>query len=203
MRNHHQRPREFPRTNLWAKRQSACSAAKTLVFAGHTDVVLPLAPPTSGAATPSRPPMPTACCTGAVASDMKTSLAAMVVACEEFLAATPEPAFNIALLTSDEEGPANDGTVVVCQALTARGEKLDWCVVGEPTSVERTGRHDQEWPPGHHELWQAHGQRHTRPHCLPAPGTQPHPHAQPGAWPSWWEWNGTGAMTFFRPPPGR
>jgi succinyl-diaminopimelate desuccinylase len=64
----------------------------------------------------------------------------MVVSIEEFLAAQPDPAFNIALIfTSDEEGPAVDGTVKVCEALKARGEKLDWCIVGEPTSVERTG----------------------------------------------------------------
>ena len=64
----------------------------------------------------------------------------MVVACEEFLAATAQPAIDIAfLLTSDEEGPANDGTVVVCRELQRRGERLDWCIVGEPTSVERTG----------------------------------------------------------------
>jgi succinyl-diaminopimelate desuccinylase len=71
---------------------------------------------------------------------MKTSLAAFVVATEEFIAANPNPQINIAmLLTSDEEGPANDGTVVVCNALKARGEVLDYCIVGEPTSVERTG----------------------------------------------------------------
>ena len=64
----------------------------------------------------------------------------MVVACEEFLAAHPDPRVSIAfLLTSDEEGPAVDGTVKVCEALTARGERLDWCIVGEPTAVERTG----------------------------------------------------------------
>jgi succinyl-diaminopimelate desuccinylase len=64
----------------------------------------------------------------------------MVVAFEEFAAACKDPAINIAfLLTSDEEGPAVDGTVKVCQALTARGQKLDWCIVGEPTSVQRTG----------------------------------------------------------------
>jgi len=63
-----------------------------------------------------------------------------VVACEEFAAAQPSASINIAfLLTSDEEGPALDGTVKVCEALTARGETLDWCIVGEPTSVERTG----------------------------------------------------------------
>ena len=77
---------------------------------------------------------------GRGAADMKTSLAAFVVAIEEFLAETPSPALSIALLlTSDEEGPANDGTVVVCNALKARGETLDYCIVGEPTSVERTG----------------------------------------------------------------
>lgn len=71
---------------------------------------------------------------------MKASLAAMVVACEEFLAAHADPAIDIAfLLTSDEEGPAVDGTVEVCRRLQARGERLDWCIVGEPTSVERTG----------------------------------------------------------------
>jgi succinyl-diaminopimelate desuccinylase len=77
---------------------------------------------------------------GRGASDMKASLAAMVVACEEFLATHPQPGIDIAfLLTSDEEGPANDGTVIVCDALQRRGERLDWCIVGEPTSVERTG----------------------------------------------------------------
>jgi succinyl-diaminopimelate desuccinylase len=71
---------------------------------------------------------------------MKTSIAAFVVAAEEFLAAQPEAPLNIALLlTSDEEGPAVDGTVKVMQRLRDRGETLDYCVVGEPTSVEATG----------------------------------------------------------------
>lgn len=71
---------------------------------------------------------------------MKTSIAAMVVAVEEFLAANPKPNLSIAfLLTSDEEGPANDGTVVVCKQLQERGEQLDYCIVGEPTSVDRLG----------------------------------------------------------------
>jgi succinyl-diaminopimelate desuccinylase len=62
------------------------------------------------------------------------------VASEEFLAANPAPRISIAfLLTSDEEGPAVDGTIKVCEALKARGERLDWCIVGEPTSVDRTG----------------------------------------------------------------
>jgi succinyl-diaminopimelate desuccinylase len=71
---------------------------------------------------------------------MKTSIAAFTVAVEEFLAAHPDPSLGIAfLLTSDEEGPSVDGTVVVCEQLQARGERLDYCIVGEPTSVERLG----------------------------------------------------------------
>jgi succinyl-diaminopimelate desuccinylase len=71
---------------------------------------------------------------------MKTSIAAMVVAVELFLATHPDPALSIAfLLTSDEEGPAIDGTVVVCNQLKARGEVLDYCIVGEPTSVSQLG----------------------------------------------------------------
>jgi succinyl-diaminopimelate desuccinylase len=77
---------------------------------------------------------------GRGAADMKGSIAAMVVACEEVLAANPDPPVSIGfLLTSDEEGPAVDGTVKVCEKLTTRGERLDWCIVGEPTSVSRTG----------------------------------------------------------------
>ncbi|MDB5945516.1 MAG: succinyl-diaminopimelate desuccinylase, partial [Ramlibacter sp.] len=77
---------------------------------------------------------------GRGAADMKTSIAAFVVAAEEFLKAQPEPKLSIALLiTSDEEGPGVDGTVVVCEQLKARGERLDYCIVGEPTSVERLG----------------------------------------------------------------
>jgi succinyl-diaminopimelate desuccinylase len=77
---------------------------------------------------------------GRGAADLKSPLAAMVVACEEFLAAQSDPRLSIAfLLTSDEEGPAVDGTVTVCSVLEARGERLDWCVVGEPTAAERTG----------------------------------------------------------------
>jgi succinyl-diaminopimelate desuccinylase len=77
---------------------------------------------------------------GRGASDMKTSIAAFVVAVEEFLARQPDAPLAIALLlTSDEEGPALDGTVVVCQQLQARGQRLDWCIVGEPTAVQRTG----------------------------------------------------------------
>ena len=71
---------------------------------------------------------------------MKTSIAAFVVAVEEFLKDNPKPLLSLAfLLTSDEEGPSVDGTVIMCDWLTKRGEKLDYCIVGEPTSVEKTG----------------------------------------------------------------
>lgn len=136
-------PTDFRVTNLWAKRQAsaaqASAATKTLVFAGHTDVV-PTGPLAQWDSAPFSPSHRDGKLFGRGASDMKTSLAAFVVAIEEFLAQTPEPALNIALLlTSDEEGPALDGTVVVCNTLKARGEVLDYCIVGEPTSVERTG----------------------------------------------------------------
>lgn len=112
---------------------------KTIVFAGHTDVV-PTGPLAQWHSPPFVPTHVDGRLYGRGASDMKTSLAAMVVAVKEFLTTCPEPAFNVAfLLTSDEEGPARDGTVVVCDALSARGERLDCCIVGEPTSVEQTG----------------------------------------------------------------
>ena len=132
-------PQDFRVTNLWAKRQGATADAKTLVFAGHTDVV-PTGPLNEWLSPPFVPTHRDGRLYGRGASDMKASLAAFVVATEEFLAATPDPQIAIAfLLTSDEEGPANDGTVVVCEQLMARGETLDYCIVGEPTSVERTG----------------------------------------------------------------
>ncbi len=136
-------PDDFQVKNLWAKRKATGregnASAKTLVFAGHTDVV-PTGPLAQWDSAPFSPSHRDGKLYGRGASDMKTSLAAFVVAIEEFLAQTPEPALNIALLlTSDEEGPAVDGTVVVCKALKARGEVLDYCIVGEPTSVERTG----------------------------------------------------------------
>ncbi|MFM6986998.1 MAG: succinyl-diaminopimelate desuccinylase [Hydrogenophaga sp.] len=124
-------------TNLWARLGNG--RKPTLVWAGHTDVV-PTGPLTDWSSDPFIPAHRDGKLYGRGASDMKTSLAAMVVASEAFLATTPEPAIDIAfLLTSDEEGPANDGTVIVCRELQRRGERLDWCIVGEPTSVERTG----------------------------------------------------------------
>ncbi|HET6829629.1 MAG TPA: succinyl-diaminopimelate desuccinylase, partial [Ramlibacter sp.] len=130
-------PSDFRVTNLWAKRSG--TGTKTLVFAGHTDVV-PTGPLEQWSSDPFTPSHRGGNLYGRGAADMKTSIAAFTVAVEEFLAATPEPALSIALLiTSDEEGPAVDGTVVVCRALEERGERLDYCIVGEPTSVERLG----------------------------------------------------------------
>jgi len=125
-------------SNLWVKRPAA-HAQKTLVFAGHTDVVPP-GPLDKWRSPPFVPTLHDGRLYGRGASDMKTSIAAFVVAVETFLAATPHPAMHIALLlTSDEEGPSIHGTKVVVEQLRARGEALDWCIVGEPTAVQHTG----------------------------------------------------------------
>ena len=133
-------PDDFRVTNLWAKfNGSAGAASPTLVFAGHTDVV-PTGPLAQWTTPPFSPSHRDGLLYGRGAADMKSSIAAMVVATEEFLAAHPKPALSIAfLITSDEEGPSKDGTLVVCQQLQARGEKLDYCIVGEPTSVDQLG----------------------------------------------------------------
>ena len=136
-------PADFRVTNLWALRRAKPAAgqgrARTVVLAGHTDVV-PTGPLEAWTSPPFTPTHRDGKLYGRGACDMKTSLAAFVVAIEEFLAAHPEPQLNLALLlTSDEEGPAVDGTVVVCNALRERGEVLDYCIVGEPTAVQRTG----------------------------------------------------------------
>ena len=135
-------PDDFRVTNLWAKftgQASAQGAAPTLVFAGHTDVV-PTGPLDQWTTPPFTPSHRNGVLYGRGAADMKGSIAAMVVAVEEFLAANPNPALSIAfLITSDEEGPSRDGTLVVCDQLKARGEVLDYCIVGEPTSVDQLG----------------------------------------------------------------
>ena len=134
-------PEHFRVTNLWARRpgKAGGAAARTLVFAGHTDVV-PTGPLDQWTSDPFTPSHRDGKLYGRGAADMKTSIAAFVVAAEEFLAAHPDPALSLAfLLTSDEEGPSVDGTVVVCEWLQERGERLDYCIVGEPTSVERVG----------------------------------------------------------------
>lgn len=132
-------PDTFRVTNLWAMRRSSHAQARTLVFAGHTDVV-PTGPLEQWTSPPFTPTHRDGKLYGRGACDMKTSLAAFVVAIEEFLQAHPQPHLNLALLlTSDEEGPGVDGTVIVCNQLRDRGEKLHYCIVGEPTAVERTG----------------------------------------------------------------
>mgnify|MGYP001449985270 FL=1 len=137
-------PSSFRVCNLWANvaatpTSQSQAAIKTVVFAGHTDVV-PTGPVEQWSSAPFTPTQRDGRLYGRGASDMKTSIAAFVVAVEEFLAATPAPAIAIAfLLTSDEEGPSVDGTKVVVEQLRARGERLDWCIVGEPTSVQSTG----------------------------------------------------------------
>ncbi len=125
-------------TNLWAVRRGA-PEGKLLAFAGHTDVV-PTGPLAQWTNDPFAPTHRDGRLYGRGAADMKTSIAAMVVACEEFAKAHPHAPGSVALLiTSDEEGPAIDGTVKVCEWLQARGERIDYCIVGEPTSVERIG----------------------------------------------------------------
>ena len=148
-------PDNFRVRNLWAKRiakqaenavniaqaatNNVANSIKLFVFAGHTDVV-PTGPLDQWTSPPFVPTHADGKLVGRGASDMKTSIAAMVVAAEEFVAAQPNAALHIAfLLTSDEEGPAVDGTVKVCEVLKARGEVLDYCIVGEPTSVVKTG----------------------------------------------------------------
>ncbi|MCS6945790.1 MAG: succinyl-diaminopimelate desuccinylase [Sutterellaceae bacterium] len=123
-------------TNLWLRRGTD---RPVVVLAGHTDVV----PPGPREAWQSDPFMPTVrdgYLYGRGAADMKASLAAFVVAVEEFLCRHPTHRGSIALLlTSDEEGPATDGTTAVVEALRARGEVIDYALVGEPTSVEQLG----------------------------------------------------------------
>ncbi len=126
-------------TNLWAVRSGSSADAKLLILAGHTDVV-PTGPLEQWHSDPFVPSHRGGLLFGRGAADMKTSIAAMVVAAEEFVARHPRPAGSVAiLLTSDEEGPALEGTVKVCEQLTARGIRPDYCIVGEPTSVDRLG----------------------------------------------------------------
>jgi succinyl-diaminopimelate desuccinylase len=123
-------------TNLWARKGKT---QPLLVFAGHTDVV-PTGPVEQWQSAPFAPTHRDGKLFGRGAADMKTSVAAFVVACEEFIAEQPDHNGSIGfLITSDEEGPAIDGTVVVCNLLKERGEQIDYCIVGEPTSVDLLG----------------------------------------------------------------
>lgn len=122
--------------NLWARHGEG---GPLLVFAGHTDVV-PSGPREQWRSDPFEPTLVDGVLTARGAADMKGSLAAMVNAAQRWVATYPERTASIAvLLTSDEEGPARDGTLKVIQALQARGETIDYCVVGEPSSHERLG----------------------------------------------------------------
>jgi succinyl-diaminopimelate desuccinylase len=123
-------------TNLWARRGTG---SPLVCFAGHTDVV-PTGPLAQWTSDPFIPTERDGHLYGRGAADMKTSLAAFVTSIEGFLAVHPDPRGSIALLiTSDEEGDATDGTVKIVDRLEARGERIDYCVVGEPTCVDRLG----------------------------------------------------------------
>ena len=123
-------------SNLWARRGTA---SPLLCFVGHTDVV-PTGPLDQWHSDPFVPTERDGKLFGRGAADMKTSIAAFVVAVEDFLARHPAHQGSIALLvTSDEEGPAVDGTVKVVDLLKSRGERIDYCLVGEPTCASRLG----------------------------------------------------------------
>ena len=125
-----------PVENLWARHGNA---RPVLCFAGHTDVV-PTGPREEWQTDPFEPMVRDGLLYGRGAADMKSGLAAMVTASERFVAAHPNHGGSLAfLLTSDEEGPSVDGTRRVVETLEARGEKIDWCVVGEPSSTDALG----------------------------------------------------------------
>mgnify|MGYP003634782461 FL=1 len=123
-------------TNLWARKGNS---APLLAFAGHTDVV-PTGPLDQWTYPPFDAVIKDGMLHGRGAADMKGSLAAFITACERFVAKHPNHKGSIAyLITSDEEGPAKNGTVKVVEALEARNEKMDWCLVGEPSSTKVLG----------------------------------------------------------------
>jgi len=122
--------------NLWARRGID---GPVFAFAGHTDVV-PTGPEDNWTSPPFEPEIRDGLLFGRGSADMKGSIAAMVTACERFILEHPDHKGSIAfLITSDEEGPATDGTIKVIETLETRGEKIDWCLVGEPSSTEFVG----------------------------------------------------------------
>jgi len=123
-------------TNLWARRGTS---TPVLAFIGHTDVV-PAGPLDEWHSDPFKPEIRDGLLYGRGAADMKSGIAAMVTACERFVQAHPDHTGSMALLiTSDEEGPAQYGTVKVIETLETRGEKIDWALVGEPSSTSQLG----------------------------------------------------------------
>lgn len=123
-------------TNFWARRGDT---SPVFAFVGHTDVV-PTGPTAQWSTPPFEPVVRDGHLFGRGAADMKGSLAAFVTACERFIAEHPDHRGSIAMLiTSDEEGPSINGTAKVIEQLQARGEHIDWCLVGEPSSTERVG----------------------------------------------------------------
>jgi len=122
--------------NIWARRGTQ---SPLLAFAGHTDVV-PTGPEENWISPAFQPEIREGLLYGRGTADMKGSIAAFVTACERFVVEHANHQGSIAfLITSDEEGPATGGTVKVIETLEARGEKIDWCIVGEPTSTEKIG----------------------------------------------------------------
>lgn len=123
-------------TNFWAERGED---GPIMVFAGHTDVV-PTGPEANWSSPPFEPTLTDGMLRGRGAADMKGSLAAMITACEDFIGSHPNHRGRIGfLITSDEEGPAVNGTEKVINALTAQGRHIDWCLVGEPSSTATVG----------------------------------------------------------------
>lgn len=122
--------------NLWLRRGNS---GPLFVFLGHTDVV-PTGPLELWNSPPFEATIKGDLLYGRGSADMKSSIASMVTACQRFVAQQPDHKGSIAfLITSDEEGPATDGTVKVIEALTQRGDKVDWCLVGEPSSGQKLG----------------------------------------------------------------
>ena len=122
--------------NLWARRGTA---SPVVCFAGHTDVV-PTGPLEEWKSDPFKPAVRDGLLFGRGAADMKSALAAMITATEDFVQAHPKHKGTIAyLITSDEEGPSVDGTKRVVETLRERGQKIDWCIVGEPSSENALG----------------------------------------------------------------
>ena len=181
--------------NLWARRGSG---GPLLCFAGHTDVV-PTGPLEEWRSDPFKPTIRDGMLYGRGAADMKSGLAAMLTATEEFVAEHPSHRGAVAfLITSDEEGPSVDGTKRVVETLRERGERIDWCIVGEPSSEARDRRHHQDRA-ARLTLGTPDGARRAGPHRLPAAGRESGPQPSRRRWPSWPAASGIRAMSISSP----